>query len=239
MRCHECGDYRHNLANHIKLHFISATEYKAKHGLKKKTALVPDSLRVRLSSASRRREGMLDPEQAAERMAKLNARRGTTRGTTLPGKAENRNAAGTCREQTLQKVSALAKDLGRTPTVTELAAAGVAQSDLIYHFGSVTQAMKLAGLLPNASGGQVRLPSEEFLIQQLRVFYYNNRRLPRTTDMNRGFFAFSAWPYYRLFGSFRNAIEVAFSPKEINRDGHWTRFIERPQHPRQYEEERV
>lgn len=226
MKCHECGEFFRSLATHIKAtHGITARDYKLKHGLKMKTALVRDTVRIACSDSSRRRAGMIDPVQASVRMTQISAMSNHKKqGKSLSSsRTETHNGKGRCRLQTLEKIQRIAAVLRKTPSIKELVLNGVPYHDVHYHFGSVREAQRLAGLIPNGKNwnkGRVKF-SEEFLIQQLRVFFYNQSRIPRLSDIKRGFFACSAGPYAARFGSWFDAIQVAFSPKEIEKDRFW------------------
>jgi hypothetical protein len=238
MKCHECGEFVHSLGNHIhRAHNTNAADYKLKNGLRASASLTTDPTRVAQSSAARKRIGMRGPEEAAQFMQRIRsikpmkAARDRASKARVSGLSEKRNMAGRCRVQTLAKISRIAAVLGKTPSVTELEVNGVSFKDLVYHFGSASMACELAGLTPNPTGGP-RKHGEDFLIRQLRVFFYNNGRIPRFMDFTRGFFTCSNSTYRYHFGSWRRAVEIAFSPREIAKDGFWARAVQCPQsHP--------
>jgi hypothetical protein len=269
MKCHECGEFFRDLGSHIRKHDIKAPDYKFKHGLKSSTALVSDEKRIMLSNASRARmaaedaSGKMRSLALAKRPTPEELRRGQA--TRIAGIAERRNVTGGCREQILSKILALSETLGRTPMTIDLPANDISIWDLRYHFGSISSAMSIAGLLPNRQGmspkqrakrspaerrqasreqydkdhpgaaerregrqrglsASARYP-EDLLIRQMRMFFYNQKRIPRVTDLKRGFFTCSYHVFARHWGSWLSAIEVAFSPKEIEKDKFFARKL--------------
>lgn len=211
MRCHECGEFRRNLAHHVGAHGLTAREYKAKHGLRAKTALVADQVRLRISDAARKSERMADPVLARAHMNQIRTagrasactpeavekRAQSTRSST----PARQNLTGTCRAQVLEKIRLKAVDLGRTPSLSDLQSLGVSGTYLRYHFGSASNAQRLAGLTPNKSSAGMQKYSTEFLVEQLRMFLGANGRLPRYTDADRGLLVASASSYNARCGN--------------------------------------
>ena len=99
--CHECGRAFERLATHVRVHGISAAEYRERHGLSPGLALVGDATRARMSAAWERhrsthltaleehrdpnaareasRESRWSPQQVAGAQARGAARPGTHR----------------------------------------------------------------------------------------------------------------------------------------------------------------
>lgn len=230
MRCHECGEFSTSLAYHLREHSIKAREYKLKHGLRMSTALVSDRQRIQCSAAARRREGLRDPVQAAQHMVRLSLRSKTKRSRSKQGNSLSRTTAsrhnenGRCRVQTLQKLKLASKELKRTPSIHDLPTYNISYHDITYHFGSIRNAQKLAGLIPNhnGSGPKRKLTfSTEMLIAELRCFYDSHRRIPRSTDVKRGFFSSCDSTFANRFGGWLEAIRTAFTQDEIEKDGFW------------------
>ena len=105
--CHECGRAFEHLATHVRVHRISAAEYRERHGLSPGLTLVGDASRARMSAAWERhrsthlttldehrdpnaareasRESRWSPQQVAGAQARGAARPGThRRGNRLP-----------------------------------------------------------------------------------------------------------------------------------------------------------
>lgn len=226
MKCHECGEFVRSLANHVKRsHGIAAREYKQKHGLKMKTALVLDHVRIACSTSAKKRSGGIDSAQVSVRMKQISmmANRKQQGRTLKKARPEIHNGRGRCRVQTLEKVYRLGELLGHTPSIRDLTDHGVRYWDIHYHFGTIRNAQMLAGMDPNnkAAGSARQAIPPRTLIQHLRIFFYNNARLPRYTDVRRGLLTFSEGPYRRCFGTFGNAIKAAFTVRQINKDGFW------------------
>ena len=96
--CHECGRALEHLATHVRVHGISAAEYRERHGLSPGLALVGEDARARMRAAWERhriahlttldehrdpnaareasRESRWSPQQVAEAQARGMARRG-------------------------------------------------------------------------------------------------------------------------------------------------------------------
>lgn len=70
-------------------------------------------------------------------------------------------------------------------------------------YGSVNEAVRLAGLTPNKQGGYARY-NEATLLEMLRIFYRLNGRQPRKTDFGRYGLPSDCMFRYR-FGSMKKA----------------------------------
>lgn len=214
MRCHECGEWFVNLSRHLKAHRVTAREYKVQHGLKQSTALVSDGVRAVMSESAKRS----NPLGCVDMRSAMIGRKPSSPEVRKASAESGRNARGLCRLQILDKIKRMAALLGKTPRLEDMVGGGINYWDIRYYFGAVKRAQKLAGLTPNTPKEAL---SDEFLIQQLRIFFYNNKRIPRQTDIRRGMMACGAGPFYRAFGSFSKSIHIAFSPREIAKDGFW------------------
>lgn len=93
--CHECGQARQFLGRHVRVHGLSAYEYRERHGLARTVSLAAAGLRERFGEASRGRVGSAawlrfeqarDPDRARE--ASVRAVGEPTRAGVLPGKRE-------------------------------------------------------------------------------------------------------------------------------------------------------
>lgn len=93
--CHECGQARQFLGRHVRVHGMSADEYRERHGLGRAVSLAAAGLRERFGEASRGRVGSAawrrfeqarDPDAARE--VSVRVLREPTRAGVLPGKRE-------------------------------------------------------------------------------------------------------------------------------------------------------
>lgn len=238
MRCHECGYWLKNLSGHLSLHGISARDYKLKHGLKVSTSLASASKCLAHSNLMRKRNGMRNPIEAADRMRYLaTLASGEKRYLGIKAAGESRrNARGACRLQTLEKIKTLSIVLGRTPSKKDLLSHGVYEKDVVFHFGSIREAQRIAGLTPNIAGypGSPKKFTNDFLVGDLRNFLDRSGRIPRYVDINRGLTAASTTTLRRCFGSMLGAIRAAFSSEEIAKDGHWLAPYAHGGRPRKY-----
>jgi len=210
LRCHECGQWFKSLGTHVALlHKISGPEYKKKHGLRKRSALVSEDLRTARIQMGRERIPLLHASQNSERRA---ASRERLLAHPLPRKhtPERRNLTDTCQAQMLAKVRSIAEIVGHTPSVRELRQHGVSPSSLCTTFnmstGNLSGVMSLLGLQPN-SPFQEKF-SKPLLIELLRDFYVAHNRLPYYSDFQRGL-APSKHMYQHAFGSYEQACQEA------------------------------
>lgn len=210
VRCHECGRWFKNLGKHANMtHNLKGPEYKKKHGLRKKTALVSEDQRTARIQMGRERVPLLHASQNAARRA---ASRERLLVHPLPRKhtPERRNLTDTCQAQMLAKVRSIAEIVGHTPSVRELRQHGVSPSSLCTTFNMSTcnlgGVMSLLGLQPNRSPGFQY--SKPMLIELLRDFYVCHKRLPYQSDFARGLSP-SRHMYQHSFGSFEKACQEA------------------------------
>jgi hypothetical protein len=217
LKCHECGRFQTMLGKHVnKVHGITARNYKKKHGLNQSTALVPEKVRLRLSTAAQKRIQKHGPPKEwfnPERIKKSLLARKRVKHIAA---AERRNGVLHCKAQLMQKLRDVAKIMKRTPTRRELEEYGIPKGSLEYHYGSLAGAMKLAGLKPNGNIGNAnhRRYSDEYLLRGIRLFRANWNRLPRATDYHRGMMTASRTLYLHRFGSLKRANKIAFTSTE-------------------------
>ena len=215
MKCHECGKFFKALARHVhKDHGMSARVYKRKHGLNQTSALVSESTRHKLSVKAKARHDKVgsppawsDPKRAKKAIEAKKKSPYTRRLSS----SERRNAQGHCKAQLMQKIRDVSKVLKRTPSRSELDEYGVPTSSLVHHFGSLTEAVKLAGLVPNGNIGQKnhKKYSEEYLLRNIRLFAANHGRLPTASDYRRGIMGASRSAYNYRFGNLHKANKLA------------------------------
>lgn len=201
VRCHECGKWFKSLPAHFsQKHRINAKEYKTKHGLSSKAALVSERLRTR-SLETWIRSGR---DLSELREAKLARRARPATPVYASGwSVEKKNLRGSCQAQLLERLKTLTERLGHSPTIRELRQDGIAPYTLCATFNvdtinDVYSLLKMP-LLPQ-SPHKGRQYSKELLIELLRDFFVKHQRLPYRTDYNRGLIP-SVDQYRRHFGS--------------------------------------
>lgn len=180
VQCHFCGDWFGQLPHHIhREHNMRAQEYKALVGLAPTTALVNEHTRKKMieSGLEKRAENLrpgVSPSKATrDKIAK----------TLRENRREMQNVRGTCPEQLLDRLRKHAEKLGRTPKEREI----TYHSTLKSVFGSVRNAVELAGLEPRPYGQTVnnpRLITKEKLVKEVVQFLETHKRLPRFKDFN-------------------------------------------------------
>ena len=204
IKCHECGKWFASIGGHAQTHGLSPREYKLKYGLNLSSGLLSAGLRASAQKTSREMIGLRvglnvrgksarKPKQAGKRVA----------GNRL--RYEWRNANGLCREQLLERLKVIAKDLGYTPTQSSLGHEFRAGSDA--HFGGWDEMCKAAGLPASHKGGK-KLYETKVLCELLVDFYVLNQRLPRARDFSTGSLP-SFDVYLNRFASLANAYEAA------------------------------
>jgi len=232
IKCHECGVFVACLANHIRYtHRITTRTYKLKHGLKLHSCLMGETARKIRSETALRNAASMSRAELIAKMTSMSACR-SSRDTSNKDHSlhESRNSKGHCREQLLEKLSKLGKDLGRTPTEKEFSNSGVSQKSLRFHFGNVRSAMVIAGLSPNSPGAsgisRRAKTTTDRLVVSLRIFFYNYKRIPRLSDVRRGLLTSAPRTYFDRFGSWGKAIAAAFTRKQLAKDQYWSKHLD-------------
>ena len=112
------------------------------------------------------------------------------------------------REELLNHLRALAKQLGRTPTCRDLDEAGKMSYATYYeHFGSWGRAQKAAGLVPNIKGVRIKYPERD-LINHLKELATQLGRTPTLHDIAESGKMSNA-DYVKHFGSLQRAQKAA------------------------------
>lgn len=113
-------------------------------------------------------------------------------------------------EQLLATIQAKAQELGRTPKCKDIAEDPKLPSVYTYYtaFGSMTKALRMAGLMPNKVGRDEKY-SDSQLLENLKTKAGSLGRTPTCEDMDSDP-AMPSYPTYKYrFGSFQNAIKKA------------------------------
>lgn len=117
LQCHICGKWFENIPTHLRhAHNITANDYKKNYGLLQSTALKSKRLRIRQSEVMQKLRGKNKANRHS--FSKKNSFAGNRKNTKRA--VEGRNKYGVCDLQIMQKVIELKKELGKTPTLTQL-----------------------------------------------------------------------------------------------------------------------
>lgn len=208
IQCHICGNLYMNLGVHLRLHKVTARRYREIYGLSDSTALLSEPQREKMQAAAVSRRELSTPGlpiwlqeynkkvQTGEVVHHGNNGRN---GWVL----EKRNKEGTCPDQVLEKIRELADSMGRMPTSEEFDKHYEKRymSAIIYQHGSWTEAVHKLG---KRTAAELRQPDSEQLLEDLRAFQKKHKRIPMTSDFNRGLLR-DKGVYHRLFGTLNNA----------------------------------
>jgi hypothetical protein len=225
VQCHYCGKLFEHLASHVlRAHkdiFSSLSEYRDKYELAKSTALVSDSIRLRMKANTIKQMANLTDEQKKEHkkhmreLWKMDRSSGGKKGITL----ETKNKRGTCPDQLLEKIKVVADSLGRSPTMNDFrreADNGNRYIQLIQRtFGTWNKALKMLNLATKKTGNKGESKdwkrptySDYELLEYLRIYAQENQSLPTATDCLRGYIP-TFGVYKRRFGSLEKARQLA------------------------------
>lgn len=221
LECHICGGLFTHLGRHVWMgHKITAEEYRVKFGLAKSTALVGEGLRRELSMRLlEQRNNRSDEEnKAIEEKKRQNLKeyfsiQENRRNHFMGASLEQKNKHGKCPEQLKEKVVSLYNELGRTPSYSQFTDKyGKGFTYSIYQtFGGWKQLIKACGMPDRPSDRvYVKKYDKETLLEYLRNFKQLYGREPNTSDMKRGYIP-RELHYYRVFGTFTKAKELAFN----------------------------
>lgn len=147
LRCHECGNWYGSLASHISLgehDNMTVREYKQRHGLNYKTALLCFRQRAMRSTVARKHLPQVrktlpkgntlgSSHQSLERTTRTGA--AVLKVTVKRESAEARNKTSTCQAQIAFRLKSLAATLGRTPTGADIEQIGLSISTIFSVFG--------------------------------------------------------------------------------------------------------
>lgn len=221
VRCHECGEWLTCFNSHLRVHGITAREYKLKHRLRVTTGLMGLRARSRCAAIA----------VSIGSARHLRPRKKGNPDSRVGGhnvKAEFQNEHGVCPEQVPFRLKRLAAQLGRTPYQAEAQAAGihVKSACMALNVKNYSGIISLLKLVPNDQNENRRKYTRELLIEMTRDFHAKYNRLPEGRDIRAGIFP-SLSNMARVFGSVRQAwLDAGFGPEAEaqrwrNRNG-WT-----------------
>lgn len=204
VQCHICGHLFENVGGHLRIHKITAPDYKDRFELSQSTALVSEPVRERLQrQAVKIFDGKL-PEHLVEYNRKVQS--GEIK-HTLPKRRtkslEWRNKNGLCPDQVLDKIREHADELGRTPSLDEFQKrfGGKYIGSINFQHGSW---LKAVAKLDMVSAKANKEYTREDLIEKLQEFHKEHNRIPMTSDFSRGLLP-ARNTYFHKFGTLNNA----------------------------------
>lgn len=203
VKCHECGKWVRSIGAHLQnscetAQGIGVRAYKERHGFSLGTSLITEGTREKMiahgDSIYKNLKIYWEKRSHSKVMAAIRKRKVFR----VPRRdVERENVRNACKPQTLERIRALAKQVGHTPKVRELKEVGIGYDDLVYHFGSSRNAMKFAGLEPRTGGGSTQYTKEQ-LVSIVKVFFRSRGRRPVYSDVCRGLLP-SAGVFRRCF----------------------------------------
>lgn len=207
VQCHVCGELLSSINNsHVKKHeFKTIAEYKKEFGLSKTTVLMGDSLREKHRQAVVKNSPTAGKGLPKHLEGHNEARHNGT--YKLPKRSdyslEWRNKKGLCPDQVLEKILDLKDKLGRMPSVDEFKEEYEHRyfSSIRYLYGSWTNAVEKLG---EQTREQLKKVDKDKLVDELKLFYEIEKRIPTTSDFNRGMLR-DKNVFIRAFGTLNNA----------------------------------
>jgi len=181
LQCHICGEWFEQMAMHINhKHDLNGKEYKQKFGLLTSTALKSKKMRLTQSLIMQKLRGRNKSNRF--KFEKKNLFAGNRK--NKPKAVESRNKYGVCDLQIMQKVIELKKELGKTPTLTQLK--DRYGGGFIFHlnkkYRSYVKYCYQIGLNPNYSNFNPKYSREYFIEKSMnkspsiRIFTINESR---------------------------------------------------------------
>lgn len=224
LQCHICGDLHDELGLHLRLHNISADDYRSKFQLSFKTSLISERQREKRKVQMARLWSSMTEDQRRARKAKSEKGRRKWWKTYTYKKgeltSETKNKRGTCPDQLLELIKIAANSYGRTPSIVEFEEFHKTtrfKPIIVRTYGSWNRAVKAAGWKPNM--GRINSPkgiakkkySKEELLDLLHGYYEEHGVTPSASDSRRGFLP-SERVFTTRFGSFPEARRQAGLP---------------------------
>lgn len=197
VQCHFCGGLFRMLNNgHLmKVHGITARQYKEKVGLSQQTALCGEETREKLLKRGHNPNNMAELKKAQEIRRERIAKGLPDKQSGFKLSLEKKNIRGTCPDQLLDRIRDAEKKLGRVPTMEEFLRMneGKYTGSIRETFGSWTAAVAKLGLKTHH-----KQYTDEELLEAMRNFYRVHQRSPKWSDMERGLLPGST-AYYSHF----------------------------------------
>ena len=223
IQCHICGELFSQLGVHARMkHKVPEREYRQRFMLSGKTALISEKMRAQMKQRTLDWQNGLTRQQRKDlkrralegiKLYRRNIALGMKRISQPLGSLEQKNKRGTCPDQLLDKISRVAIELGRTPSLAEFIDITGTQryKHLIFKvFGSWLKALEMLKLQPHikSENGGMRKYSNEELLEYMACYAEGHRAIPTATDCKRKLLP-SFEVYTTRFGSFEKARQLA------------------------------
>ncbi len=213
-QCHICGYFFKQLGRHVtNQHDMKVIEYRDKFRLARQTSLVASETRQKYV----KRYANLSSDEKLAKITSLTKAASVSREKSITKNwnkgishsLELKNKEGRCPDQLLEKIEQLSKKLGKTPTGRQFSGeyGGGYYESIKTTFGSWSNAVKICGLT-------VRTPGHYYDERTLKVMLWDFKerygREPYSKDLSLDRVGATHGPYYRVFGSFTKAKDIAF-----------------------------
>lgn len=181
LQCSLCGEWFEQLPTHINAtHEMTGEDYKKNFGLLQSTALKSKKLRLRQSVIMQ--ELRKKYKQCNYKFVRNNQFAGNRKDN--PKAVESQNKYGVCKLQLMERILELKKELGKTPTLTDLKDryGSVIMTNLSQRFGSYIELCRDMELTPNNSNWNPKYSREYFIEKalsndaEIRIFTTNESR---------------------------------------------------------------
>lgn len=204
LKCHECGEWFSDLAAHaFARHQLKSDEYKLRHGLNLSSALCCERLRQCRIKGQRKSAESFNANRKKD--GKHIRRKPRQHGNAS---IERQNKLGLCADQLLEKLTACANSVGHTPTHVELKEYKLSRRALETRFGSVREALRIAGFMPRPQGRNVLTYNRESLLAMVYKFKQLQGRWPTYSDCRRGLLP-NRKTFYDHFGGWPKMLAIA------------------------------
>lgn len=202
LQCAICGEWHENLTTHLRKHDVTGNDYRQRYGLLMSTALKSKRMRIAQSKIMVR----LRKENKANRykFKRNNLQAGNRK--NKPKAVESQNKFGVCDLQIKDRIIELTKELGKTPTLTDIKDryGGGIISIMASRYGSYIKLCREYGLEPNNSNFNPKYTREYFIEKAL-----SNEPSIRILTINEG------RAFYRYFKGIKELKKIV---SEINQN---------------------
>lgn len=210
IQCHFCGKLFKSINNgHLmKIHGMTASDYKQKVELSPTASLVGEGTRKKLLDRPYNPMHMEELKKAWKKRKAHIKKTGKDSQSHPKMRLEIKNKRGTCPDQLLDIIEKTIKSFGRVPTMEEFKNfhGGKFYGSIRATYGTWTNA--LAKLGKNTHHKEF---TTEQLVDAIKNFYKVNKRTPRWSDFERGLLP-SSTAYYNHFKNLNHARLLAGAP---------------------------
>jgi len=213
IQCHVCGKWFKSFASHIRVHQLTAPEYKDKFGLRRTIPLASNGVLNNLREECRKKTGLFfNHKRVVYKSGKKWRRPGMTKAwlkarnkaiSRARSTMSHKNKYGLCDLQMKARYAVVKNIVGGTPTTLDLKKYDYPLMIRAYRqFGDINTFRKWVGDNPIKRGELLIIPDID-LISKLRKFAKENHRIPVAGDFT------NTATYISHFGSWSNALQMA------------------------------